>query len=125
MGECAGGLWRNVALPRPRFHDIMQAAAKVGMNVRWEFRADGTIVATTTGKQGQPDGDGSVDKNEWDEVLDGAISSFHTSMSFVTATAVCAAISGEQAISASPCPVCPVRLSSWKLIRQRSTTRRT
>ena len=54
-------------------HDIMQAAAKVGMNVRWEFRADGTIVATTTGKQGRPDGDGNVDKNEWDEVLDGAI----------------------------------------------------
>ena len=41
-----------------------------------------------------------------------------TFTSFVTATAVCAAISAGRASSASPCPVCPARLSSWRLIRR-------
>ena len=53
--------------------DIIQAAVKVGMNVRLEYRSGGTVVVTFTGKPGEPDGDGNVDKNEWDEVLDGAI----------------------------------------------------
>jgi len=73
LGDCAGGAMAKRRITKAETHDIMQAAAKAGMNVRWEFRPDGTIVATTSGKPGTADGNGNVDKNEWDEVLDGAI----------------------------------------------------
>ena len=71
VGDCAGGAMAKRRITKAKNSRIMPAAAKVGMNVRWEFRPDGTIVATTTGKPGEPDGDGNDDtKNEWNEVME-------------------------------------------------------
>jgi|SoimicmetaTmtLMA_FD_contig_31_15713045_length_405_multi_3_in_0_out_0_1 hypothetical protein len=46
---------------------IVQAAAKAGKEVRWEFRPDRTVVATTV-KPGEASADDECG-NEWDEVF--------------------------------------------------------